>query len=174
MDQNKHMRTILFLCCTGIIYYVFKCDGRTNVVLFDEYMNLLVGDILLVNCTKQLYKLKYGGIWIETCSIAGPIGETGSIGPKGTSITTIPALYEGICADCLEMAVEGTFFGEFLLSKCSCLIYEWTSPTGIWTVTDISRPFYYLCANLLGSGSIFYVYLNGSCIVRRIYYSCWR
>lgn len=137
-----------YLCNNGIIYFVYSVDCEPIIVTLSAHLTLLPGDILLVNCTKQMYKLKQNGIWVEILNISGPTGVAGPEGPQGPTgshISTVPFLYVGDCADCLELApTVGITIGQYLLSKCSGLIYQWDGTA--WVLVIVSPVYYYLCS----------------------------
>lgn len=72
-----------YLCNDGHIYYVYNCKCEIVIIRLDKYMCLLKGDILLVNCTRDMYKLKHCGVWVKILNIAGPTGPEGEMGPQG-------------------------------------------------------------------------------------------
>lgn len=147
-----------YLCGNGVIYYIYNDECEIHVCKLDEYMCLFKGDILLVNCTKDMYKLKHCGIWVNILNISGPTGAAGPEGPQGptgTHITTIPVLYVGECADCLEVAPTGTNIDDYLLSKCSGFIYQWDGTA--WVQVIVSLPYHYLCT----CGPLYYIHLCG-------------
>jgi hypothetical protein len=146
-------------CNNGIIYFVYNIDCENVITTIVQHMDLLAGDILLVDCTKQMYKLKCG-VWLEIINLGGPTGATGAEGPQGptgAAITTIPELFVGMCADCLELApVIDIDIGTYLLSKCSGLIYQWDGDA--WVQVNASLPYYFICNDC---GPLYYISLNG-------------
>lgn len=149
-----------FMCkMNGKIFYIFYDAGEHIIIELCDYLGLFTGDILLVNDTKQMYKMKKCCKWTEIVNISGTTGATGPVGPVGPTgahITTIPFLYVGVCGDCLEMApTEDIAINAFFLSLCTGLIYQWNGET--WVQLMLGLPYYFLCANC---GPLYYIFLN--------------